>query len=140
MALPSQPSYQVRVYLEDTDAGGVVYYGNYLKFMERARTEWLRQLGSCFGELHANGLQFVVHSLAINYIKPAFMDDALNVTAIPVDISRCAVSFEQSVLRGQEVICKANVKVVCVASTTLKPSAIPESVNQDLVANLGATQ
>jgi len=71
----------VRVYLEDTDAGGIVYYVNYLKFMERARTELLRTMGSEFGELFKNRLQFVVHSLEAQYCKSARADDELRVTA-----------------------------------------------------------
>ncbi|MGB3620019.1 tol-pal system-associated acyl-CoA thioesterase [Ketobacter sp. MCCC 1A13808] len=117
-----------RVYIEDTDAGGIVYYVNYLKFMERARTELLRTLGSQFGDLRQNRLQYVVHSLDARYIKPALMDDELVITASVQKLGRAYIEFHQQVKRDDEVICDACIKVACVDTEQLKPVAIPESL------------
>ncbi len=118
-------SLPLRVYLEDTDAGGIVYYVNYLKFMERARTELLRALGFDFSQLSADKLQFVVHSMNAQYRKPARMDDELLVTAIVQQLARTYVVFQQQVRRGQDVLCEAEIKVACVDTTYLRPAALP---------------
>lgn len=123
-------SLPVRVYLEDTDAGGIVYYVNYLKFMERARTELLRSLGFEFTQLERDGLQFVVHSLNASYRKPARMDDALVVTAAIQQLARTYVVFQQQVRRDTEILCEAQVKVACVDTTHLRPAALPLPVKQ----------
>ena len=97
----------VRVYIEDTDAGGIVYYVNYLKFMERARTEFFRELG--FGKAGANkeGYQFVVHSAQIEYKKPARLDDMLNVSAKLVKLRGASLFFEQEVRRDDDILSNA---------------------------------
>lgn len=118
-------SLPIRVYLEDTDAGGIVYYVNYLKFMERARTELLRSLGFEFAQLGNDGLQFVVHSVNANYRKPARMDDELTVTASVQQLARTYVVFQQQVLRGGDLLCEAQVKVACVDTIHLKPAVMP---------------
>lgn len=115
----------IRVYLEDTDAGGIVYYVNYLKFMERARTEMLRSLGFEFAQLEAEGLQFVVHSVSANYRKPARVDDELTVTASVQQLARTYVVFHQQVRRDADILCDAQVKVACVDTAHLKPAALP---------------
>lgn len=120
----------VRVYLEDTDAGGIVYYVNYLKFMERARTELLRQMGSQFGELYDQGLQFVVHSLDAQYRKPARADDELQVSARVEKIARTYILFHQQVKRGEELMCEARIKVACIDAVKHKPAAIPPELQQ----------
>ena len=120
----------VRVYLEDTDAGGIVYYVNYLKFMERARTELLRQMGSQFGELYDQGLQFVVHSLDAQYRKPARADDELQVSAWVEKIARTYILFHQQVKRGEELMCEARIKVACIDAVKHKPAAIPPELQQ----------
>lgn len=120
----------VRVYLEDTDAGGIVYYVNYLKFMERARTELLRRLGSQFGELLEQGLQFVVHSVDAQYRKPARADDELQVSARVEKIARTYILFHQQVKRGDDLMCEARIKVACIDAKKLKPAAIPEELQQ----------
>ena len=120
----------VRVYLEDTDAGGIVYYVNYLKFMERARTELLRQMGSQFGELYDQGLQFVVHSLDAQYRKPARADDELKVSARVEKIARTYILFHQQVKRGEELMCEARIKVACINAVKHKPAAIPPELQQ----------
>ena len=121
-------SISVRVYLEDTDAGGIVYYVNYLKFMERARTELLRSLGFEFTQLSADNLQFVVHSVNAQYRKPARMDDELTVSAHVQQLARTYVVFHQQVCRGADVLCDAQVKVACVDTAQLKPAALPMPV------------
>ena len=120
----------VRVYLEDTDAGGIVYYVNYLKFMERARTELLRQMGSQFGELLERGLQFVVHSVDAQYRKPARADDELQVSARVEKIARTYILFHQQVKRGEELMCEARIKVACIDAVKHKPAAIPQELQQ----------
>ena len=126
----------VRVYLEDTDAGGIVYYVNYLKFMERARTELLRTMGSEFGELFKNRLQFVVHSLEAQYCKSARADDELRVTAGVEKIARTYILFRQQVFRDRDLMCDARVKVACVDADRHKPAAIPKQLQQQFAAVL----
>ena len=130
----SEFSIQVRVYLEDTDAGGIVYYVNYLKFMERARTEWLRSIGSEFEALYDEQRQFVVHSLETQYKKPARMDDELTITAAIEKLGRTYILFRQQVIKQAQVMCEAQVKVACVNAQTMKPAAIPAALQQQLTS------
>lgn len=123
-----------RVYLEDTDAGGIVYYVNYLKYMERARTEWLRKLGAEFDGLQQLGCQFVVHSVQANYKKPARMDDELTVTAQIEKLGRTYVIFKQQVLKQSNVLCEAAVKVACVDADSLRPRILPDVLIQPFSA------
>jgi len=118
----------LRVYVEDTDAGGIVYYVNYLKYMERARTEWFRSIGFEKPALFGDNLMFIVHSLNINYRRPARLDDQLVATARIIKHGRTFFLMAQSVFRGDELLCEAEVKVACVIRDTMKPSAIPEQV------------
>lgn len=120
----------VRVYIEDTDAGGIVYYVNYLKFMERARTEFLRRLGYGKAALFADDKMFVVHSLRANYHQSAELDDELVATATIKKVSRVTVLFEQKILRAGELLCDGEVKVACVSRQKRKPAAIPEDLLQ----------
>ncbi|MDX1803126.1 MAG: tol-pal system-associated acyl-CoA thioesterase [Alcanivorax sp.] len=115
----------VRVYIEDTDAGGIVYYVNYLKFMERARTEYLRSLGYQHYALAGKNFQFVVHSAEVAYRRPARIDDALTVSATIEKLGRAALVFDQQVRRDGELLCQARIKVACVSADTLKPVALP---------------
>jgi 4-hydroxybenzoyl-CoA thioesterase/acyl-CoA thioester hydrolase len=121
-------TWPLRVYIEDTDAGGIVYYVNYLKYMERARTESMRVLG--FGKqfIFDQQVMFVVHSLQVDYRKPARLDDQLDVTANIVKIGRTYLVFEQRVCRQGEELCLAQVKIACVDKQTVKPAAIPEQI------------
>ncbi len=130
----------LRVYIEDTDAGGIVYYVNYLKFMERARTEYLRSLG--FGKqfiFNADAM-FVVHSLNSEYLKPARLDDELVVTAHVVKSGKAFLALEQKVYRSakgdvaMELLCKAEVKLACVDRQTIKPRRIPDKVLKAVLA------
>lgn len=125
----------VRVYLEDTDAGGIVYYVNYLKFMERARTDWLRAEGLDFSGLRSEGYLFVVHSVQADYRRPAAMDDELVVTASVAQLARSYLVFQQSVLRAEQPVCEARIKVACIDADTHKPRAMPALLRQRLAAN-----
>ncbi|MAR91232.1 MAG: tol-pal system-associated acyl-CoA thioesterase [Pseudomonadota bacterium] len=126
----------LRVYLEDTDAGGIVYYVNYLKFMERARTELLRSLGSDFEALYRQSLQFVVHSAEARYHRPARADDQLRVSAGVERLGRSFIQFQQQITRDGDLLCEARVKVACVDTENLKPTAIPPSLQQQFAATM----
>jgi acyl-CoA thioester hydrolase len=119
----------VRIYWEDTDAGGVVYYANYLKFLERARTEWLRALGHSQQALAADpGILFMVVNLNVDYFKPARLDDALRVTCAPEREGRVTMRFRQQILRdapGREPLLEASICVACLDARTLRPRRIP---------------
>ncbi|MGI9285768.1 MAG: tol-pal system-associated acyl-CoA thioesterase [Pseudomonadales bacterium] len=122
----------LRVYIEDTDAGGIVYYINYLKFMERARTELLRSLGFAKTAIFSEDLMFVVHSAQINYIRPARLDELLSVSATIAEMRRTYMLFKQTITRSGEPICTADVKVACVDRLSLKPSAMPATVQAEI--------
>ena len=126
-------SLPVRVYFQDTDAGGVVYHANYLNFMERARTEWLRAHGySNAGMMKEFGVVFVVRSMKLDYLRPALLDDLLEVTAHIKDIGRSRISLLQSVRRGEEVLTEAEVHLVCVSLASFKPASVPEVLRTQL--------
>jgi acyl-CoA thioester hydrolase len=117
----------VRVYFQDTDAGGVVYHSNYVNFMERARTEWLRTFGySNAGMMQELGVVFVVRSMKLDYLKPAILDDLLSVTAQVKAIGRSSITVVQTVLRGAELLTEAEVYLVCVDVKTFKPVRVPD--------------
>jgi len=115
----------VRGYIEDTDAGGIVYYVNYLKYMERARTELMRSLGYDKPAVFDHQLMFVVHSLSIQYLKPASLDDQLQATALISNARRSYFEVEQRVLRNDDVLCQGSVKVACVDQNSQRPRAMP---------------
>ncbi|MEH6471950.1 MAG: tol-pal system-associated acyl-CoA thioesterase [Halopseudomonas sp.] len=123
-----------RVYIEDTDLGGIVYYVNYLKFMERARTELLRSLGYQQQELKQQGVLFVVHSLNARYRKPARLDDELLVQTVIKHQSAASLVFDQQVIRVDDdsLLCSADVKVAAVEADKLKPVQIPAPLSQQL--------
>ena len=127
-------SWPVRVYYEDTDAGGVVYYANYLKYLERARTEFLRRLGIEQDELERDvNIIFAVRSMTIDYLKPAFFNELLNVDATIAELRKASISFQQTVSNQQnDILCRAQVKVACINSKTLKPVSIPEFITKEL--------
>lgn len=123
-------AHRCRVYYEDTDAGGVVYYVNYLKFMERARTERLRALGFAQSELAQENLLFVVHSSEARYHAPARLDDELRVTAQVLELNRASLRFVQQVWREKDatLLCEGQFLVACVRADTFKPRAIPPAL------------
>jgi len=117
----------IRVYYEDTDAGGVVFYANYLKFFERARTEMLRALGYEQDELIATaGILFVVRSVQVDYLSPARFNELLNVSAAVSEAKKASLVFEQDITRGETILCKGTIRIACLDAETLRPKAIPE--------------
>ena len=124
----------VRVYWEDTDAGGIVYYATYLKFMERARTEWLRALGCDQASMRArHRLQFVVARANVEYRRPARFDDRLDVAVRVLALRRASVELSQHVRSaGRELLCHAEIRVGCVDIETFRPRGIPISLQQEL--------
>jgi len=120
----------LRVYIEDTDFGGVVYYVNYLKFMERARTEMLRHCGFSQHELRRDGYLFVVHSAECQYLKPARLDDELIVLSAIEQAGAASVTFSQQIVRAQDrqLLSQGRVRVACVHSEDLKPCRWPRAL------------
>ena len=129
-------NWPVRVYYEDTDSGGVVYYANYLRFMERARTEWLRSLGVEQDTLaQQDGLIFAVRSVQVEYVKPARFNELLDVSVAISKTGKASVTFEQSIRQAEgqkQLLCTGMVKVACLNSDTFKPQAIPEIISREI--------
>ncbi|MGB7651505.1 MAG: tol-pal system-associated acyl-CoA thioesterase [Gallionella sp.] len=132
MTKHKQFSLPVRVYFQDTDAGGVVYHGSYVNFLERARTEWLREVcGFSNGALMKEfGAVFVVREMKVEYLKPALLDDMLAVTAQVATIGRSSVKLVQTVRRGEELLTQAEVHLVCVSLASFKPISVPEVLRE----------
>lgn len=126
----------VKVYIEDTDAGGIVYYVNYLKFMERARSEWLNAQGVGQRELLESGIQLVVHSLECRYARPARLDDRLDVSAEVRRMAACSMQFFQSVQYGGDTLCEATVDIACVDVQRLKPIRWPGALRAALMSDI----
>lgn len=119
----------VRIYYEDTDSGGVVYHSQYLNFMERARTEWLRALGFEQDLLrNEHKLLFAVHSMQITYRRPARFNDALLIESQLVKASGASMQFEQKLYRGEELLCEASVRIACLDAESFRPKSIPKSL------------
>ena len=122
-------SWPVRVYYEDTDLGGVVYYANYLKCLERARSEWLRHLGVSQSRLlEAERLLFAITAVEVRYLKPARLEDDLTVTVELDRLRRASMSFRQEIYRGgdgQELLCTAQVTAACLDADTMRPRPLP---------------
>jgi acyl-CoA thioester hydrolase len=120
----------VRVYFQDTDAGGVVYHANYANFLERARADWLRErhgYGSA-ALMKEFGVVFVVRSLKLDYLRPALLDDLLAVTVQVKELGRSRVVLHQTVMRGEEMLVEAEVHLVCVTTDVFKPVVIPDAL------------
>jgi acyl-CoA thioester hydrolase len=152
-------SWPVRVYYEDTDNGGVVYYANYLKFMERARTEWLRARGVEQDQLAAQqGLIFAVRSAQLDYLKPGRFNQLLAVGVSVAEVGKASLSFDQTVrvanenglsgnlnnlttnltTEGEEsgmLLCQGKIKIACLDASTLKPRAIPTLIRQEILGD-----
>lgn len=134
-------AHRVRVYYEDTDAGGVVFYVNYLKFMERARTERLRAAGYVQSALaDDNNLLFVVHSLETRYRAPARLDDELQVTAEVVEVRGASLRFQQQIHRIEDgrLLCEGMVTIVCVRADSFKPRSVPPEMVEALTGAVTA--
>lgn len=125
----------IRVYYEDTDAGGVVYYANYLKFMERARTEWLRDRGFEQDTLREElGVLFIVHAVEVRYRRPARFNDQLTVESTIDELGRARIVFRQRVCRDTpeaQPLCDGRIQVACVKAGSFRPTAIPESIRAE---------
>lgn len=129
MRPPPNFSWTCRVYWEDTDAGGVVYYANYLKFMERCRSEWLRSLGIDQRRLREErGLQFAVAGLTVTYRRAACLDDEIAVTAELERLGGATIDFKQTIRRGDVLLTDAGVRVACVDAAKMRACAIPRDL------------
>lgn len=129
-------SLPIKVYIEDTDAGGIVYHANYLKFMERSRTEFITKLGYDKPATLENGLLLVVHSMDIQFLQAATLGETLAATTRVKKVARSYVEFEQIVKRGEQPLCRADVKVACVQKNEMKPCAMPSGLREVLTAEL----
>lgn len=122
-------TWPARVYWEDTDGGGIVYYANYLRFLERARTEWLRAKGFSQAALARDpGILFVVVGVQVDYRIPARLDDELAISCEPRRDGRASLRFAQRILRGEELLVEADVRVACLAAASLRPTRLPPSI------------
>jgi acyl-CoA thioester hydrolase len=127
--------FPIRVYYEDTDAGGVVYHANYLKFFERARTEMLRTVGYEHDWLKTHaGIIFVVRSLQIDYLHPALFNELLQVSSDIIETKKASFTFSQQISRGDKVLCSGIVRIACLDANTLRPKAIPDYLLESLTA------
>ncbi len=149
----------VRVYYEDTDNGGVVYYANYLKFMERARTEWLRSLGLEQDRLiNEQGIIFAVRSVQVDYLKPALFNQLLLVSAEIIETGKASLTFKQEVVvdknktenaikspitnggeseavSSDQVLCRGQIKIACLDTSSMRPCAIPDSIRKEILGD-----
>ncbi len=130
-------NWPVRVYYEDTDAGGVVYHSNYLNFMERARTEWLRALGFEQSQMRAElGVIIVVHSLAVEFKSPAYFNDMLDIHCKLTKIGRGSIEMEQKTMRDHHLLIKAQIKLAFVNAETFRPLGIPADIKAAILPKL----
>jgi acyl-CoA thioester hydrolase len=121
--------FPIRIYWEDTDAGGVVFYANYLKFFERARTEWLRAAGVQQQALRdATGAMFVVAEVQTSYLAPARLDDEIEVTVAVKELGAASMVLEQQAWRGDTLLATGRIRIGCVDGMTLRPRRIPAQV------------
>jgi len=151
----SEFCWPVRVYYEDTDNGGVVYYANYLKYMERARTEWLRSLGLEQDSLiKEEGIIFAVRTVQVDYLKPALFNQLLSVSAEIIETGKASLTFKQEVVldknenknpitKGEEseadsqdqVLCRGQIKIACLDANSMRPCAIPDPVRKEILGD-----
>lgn len=131
----------VRVYIEDTDAGGIVFHPKYLHYMERARTEWVRVRGVGLRAGLKDNFSYVVQKLSIHYAMPAYLDDELLVSADVVDAGRVWMDFDQKVIRksDRQLLSQATVRVACVSLDTGRPRRLPEDLSRLVQAHLAKT-
>ncbi|MES2957187.1 MAG: tol-pal system-associated acyl-CoA thioesterase [Pseudomonadota bacterium] len=131
-------SHPVRVYWEDTDAGGVVFYANYLKFFERARTEWLRALGFSQQQMrHTQGLLFVVTETHVRYRQAARLDDELSITVTLASATRARLGLTQAAWRGATLLADSRIVLACVEADTFRPRRLPPSILDALASTTG---
>jgi len=132
--------FPLRVYYEDTDSAGVVYYANYLRFMERARTEWLGSLGIDVADLErAHGVVFVVSRMEIDYLSPARLGDRLDATLTLIELGRARMVAMQDVRRGEAALARARVTLACIDRLSWRPARIPAVLTATLRGRLETT-
>ncbi len=130
----------VRVYYEDTDAAGIVYYANYLRFIERGRTEFLRAQGHDQNVLMSQGIAFAVRAIEAEFLKPARLDDLLTVETGIASLGRAQVVFVQRILRDTELLLDAKIRVACIDPVRGKPIAMPRPIHEQLASLMKAAQ
>jgi acyl-CoA thioester hydrolase len=130
----------VRIYYEDTDAAGIVYYANYFRFIERGRTELLRTLGHDQNALMKDGIAFAVRSASAEFLKPAKLDDLLTVETAVAALGRAQMTFAQRILRDNELLLDAKIRVACIDPARGKPMPMPRVLHEQLSALLGPSQ
>ena len=120
-------SFPIRVYWEDTDAGGVVYHASYVRFLERARTEWLRAQGVGQQDLReSRDLVLVIRGMTLDFHKPAKLDDELRVSVVMTERRKASLLIEQEIFRGDQALVRATVRVACLVASSFKPRPLPE--------------
>ncbi|MBI5119710.1 MAG: tol-pal system-associated acyl-CoA thioesterase [Rhodospirillales bacterium] len=125
-------SFPVRIYYEDTDAAGIVYYANYLRYAERARTEWLRELGHAHRAMtDVDGLAFAVRRCLIDYLKPAMLDDLLSVESVVTHVKAASLDVIQDVMRGSDLLARLEIRLACL-DNRLKPARMPDPLRNRL--------
>ena len=129
----SEFSLPIRVYIEDTDAGGIVYYVNYLKYFERARTEFMRTLGMDRPAISDNGWMFVVSKVSLNYRQPARLDDALSVTLVAQRVGAATIDFAQTVRRDRTLLVEGSLQIACVDRDTGRPRRLDGDLRARLI-------
>ncbi len=129
--------FPLRVYFEDTDASGVVYHAHYVKFLERARTKWLRYLGFSNSELERkHKMNWVIAEIAVEFLKPARLDDSINISVAIENLGRVRCTFHQEIRRGEELLVKARVLVATVSADSFKPIEIPADLRKKMEATV----
>lgn len=124
----------VRVYYEDTDTAGIVYYANYLRFLERGRTECLREMGHSQHRLMQEGVAFAVRSVSAEYLRPAKLDDLLMVETTIESLGRAQLVFAQRIRRDEELLLDAKIRVACIDPVRGKPMAMPRPIHEQFAA------
>ena len=129
----------LRVYYEDTDAAGIVYYANYLRFLERGRTEFLRALGHDQPALMQDGIAFAVRSVNAEYLKPAKLDDTLAVETAVASLGKAQLVFSQRIRRNDELLLDAKIRIACIDPARGRPIPLPRAIHAQLYAQLKAS-
>ena len=127
--------FNIRVYIEDTDAGGIVYHANHIRFMERTRTEWLRASGVDH-YWHQKDYNFVVHKINVKYSRPILMDDLITVTASVVSCKATSFVLKQNIYRGEIMLASGEVELACISSE-MKPRRLPDEIRELILKELG---
>ena len=128
--------FKIRVYIEDTDAGGIVYHANHIRFMERTRTEWLRAAG-VEHYWHQKDYHFVVHKINVKYSRPILMDDLITVTASVVSCKATSFVLQQNIYRGEIMLASGEVELACISVDGMRPTRLPEEIRQLILKELG---